>query len=294
MAIDRVFIAGSGTMGRGIAQACAQAGLQVTLNDISQEALTQALDGIAWSVGKLVEKGKVQGSVEEITGRIRTDPSLESAAGADLAMEAVFENPEVKGELLRRLSGIVGPDTLIATNTSAIPITELAVNVDLPKRFLGLHFFNPVPIMGAVEVIRGGLTGEEVMAAGRDFVARLGKDPIMVNRDCPGFVINRINLPSSIEAMRVVEDGTASVEDVDKGVRLALGRRMGIFETGDMVGLDVTLAALTAIYEETREPRWYPPMILRRKVKSGQLGRKAGRGWYDYDEQGNRLAPIDK
>lgn len=293
MAIDKVFIAGGGTMGRGIAQTCAQAGLTVILSDISGPVLDKALESIAWSVGKLVDKGRVKGRPEEIMDRISTTVSLEEAAGCDLAIEVVFEDVEVKADLLSRLSGIVGPAALMATNTSAIPITELAAHVANPGRFFGLHFFNPVPMMGAVEVIRGAATDSRTLEAGREFVAGLGKEPILVNVDCPGFVINRINLPSSLEAMRVVEEGVASVEDVDKGVRRALGRRMGIFETGDIVGLDVTHAALSAIHEETGLDHWRPPEILSRKVAAGDLGRKTGRGWYVYDSTGKRTGPAE-
>ena len=157
-------------------------------------------------------------------------------------MEVVFENLAVKQEVFEQLNEVASPDALVASNTSAIPISELAASVEKPERFLGLHFFSPVPMMQAVEVIRGMLTTEEAFAAGREFALAIGKEPIMVNRDVAGFVINRINFPSTMEAMRLVEAGVASVEDIDKGLRLASGRKMGIFETGDMVGLDVTLA----------------------------------------------------
>jgi len=177
---------------------------------------------------------------------------------------------------------------LIASNTSAIPITELAAVTNRPEKVLGLHFFSPVPMMQAVEVIKGAATQDDTAAAGKDFVLQIGKEPIMVNRDVAGFVINRINFPSTIEAMNLVEQGVASVEDIDKGLRLAAGRRMGIFETGDMVGLDVTYGAMKAMYEETGDPRWYPPLLLRRKVKAGHLGRKTGKGWYEYNDDGSR------
>ena len=147
-------------------------------------------------------------------------------------------------------------------------------------------------MMQAVEVIRGVSTSDETAQAGKAFALRIGKEPIMVNRDVAGFVINRINYPSTIEAMRLVEQGVATVEDIDKGLRLASGRKMGIFETGDMVGLDVTFGGMTAMYNETGDPRFYPPLLLRRKVKAGHLGRKTGRGWYEYDAQGNRLGPV--
>jgi len=157
-----------------------------------------------------------------------------------------------------------------------------------PEKVLGLHFFNPVPMMQAVEVIKGAVTTEETILRGREFVLQIGKEPILVNRDVAGFLINRINYPSTIEAMRMVEEGVGTVEDIDKGLHLASGRRMGIFETSDLVGLDVTYNALLSMYHETGDSRWFPPMILRRKVKAGHLGRKAGRGWYEYDKDGGK------
>jgi 3-hydroxybutyryl-CoA dehydrogenase len=288
MTINTVFVVGSGLMGGGIAQVCAQSGLDVYLYDIQKEALERAIKNISWSVGKLVEKGKVQGTMDKIMGRITTVNELGQAASTDLVIEAVFENMDIKRNVFKALNDHVGTDTLIASNTSAIPITELAVEVSHPERVLGLHFFSPVPMMQAVEVIKGLTTSDAVHEQGRQFVLQIGKEPIMVNRDVAGFVINRINFPSTIEAMRLVEAGVATVEDIDKGLRLAAGRRMGIFETGDMVGLDVTYGAMMAMYQETGEEGWYPPLLLRRKVKAGHLGRKAGKGWYEYDDEGNR------
>ncbi len=280
-------------MGAGIGQVCAQSGIHVTLADISHEVLDKAVKGISWSVGKLLEKGKSTGTLDDIMGRISPTTSIEAAAGADMVMEAVFENVDVKRDVFARLAPVIPENALVATNTSAIPITELAAGVPRPDRFLGLHFFNPVPMMAAVEVIRGMSTSDEAFSAGRQFVLDIGKEPILVHRDVAGFVINRINFPSTMEAMRLVEEGVTSVEDVDKGLRLAAGRRMGIFETGDMVGLDVTYGAMMAMYQETGDPRWYPPLLLRRKVKAGHLGKKTGRGWYVYGPNGERLRPAD-
>ena len=209
---------------------------------------------------------------------------------ADVRIPRVLQSREsVDQEIFKRLDATLPPGTLIASNTSAICITELAAVTERPEAVLGIHFFSPVPMMAAAEVIRGIATSDATAEAGRSFVRQLGKEPIMVNRDVAGFVINRINFPATIEAMRLVEEGVATVEDIDKGLRLAAGRKMGIFETGDMVGLDVTYGAMMAIYQETGEARFFPPLLLRRKVKAGHLGRKTGRGWYRYDEDGNRL-----
>ena len=288
MTIDSVFVVGAGLMGSGIAQVCAQAGMGVVLNDVRQEALERAMKNIAWSVGKFVEKGKLSEDKETVLDRIQPVNDFSKASEADLAIEVVFEQIALKKEIFKKLDQACRPDGIIASNTSAIPITDLAAETGRPEKVLGLHFFSPVPMMQAVEVIKGVSTADETAQAGKDFVHRIGKEPIMVNRDVPGFVINRINLPANMEAMRLVEQGVATVEDIDKGLRLASGRKMGIFETGDMVGLDVTYGALMAIYQETGDARWYPPLLLRRKVKAGHLGRKSGKGWYVYNADGTR------
>ena len=288
MSVEKVLVIGSGLMGSGIAQVCAQAGLQVYLHDVSKEALAEAIKTVDWSVGKFVEKGKLSEDKDSIMARICPITDFKDGKLVDLAIEAVFENIELKRKIFQQLDTICRPDALIASNTSAIPITELAAVTHRPEKVLGLHFFSPVPMMQAVEVIKGAATHDDTAAAGKDFVLQIGKEPIMVNRDVAGFVINRINFPSTIEAMNLVEQGVASVEDIDKGLRLAAGRRMGIFETGDMVGLDVTYGAMKAMYEESGDSRWFPPLLLRRKVKAGHLGRKAGKGWYEYNEDGSR------
>jgi len=275
-------------MGSGIAQVCAQAGILVYLHDVSQGALERALKTIDWSVGKFIEKGKLTEDRETIMGRIQPVTNINEGKEIDLAVEAVFEKLDLKREIFKTLDETCHPDTLIASNTSAIPITEIAAVTKRPEKVMGIHFFSPVPMMQAVEVIKGAATTDQTAARGREFVLQIGKEPIMVNRDVAGFVINRINFPSAIEAMNLVEQGVASVADIDKGLRLAAGRRMGIFETGDMVGLDVTYGAMKAMYEETGDPRWYPPLLLRRKVKAGHLGRKTGKGWYEYTDDGNR------
>ena len=279
MTINSIFIAGSGLMGSGIAQVCAQAGIEVTLNDISEEALAKGLSNIDWSVGKLIAKSRLHEDKATILDRIKTTADFAKAFEADLAIEAVFENLELKQNIFRKFDETCNPDTILASNTSAIPITALAAVTSRPDRVLGLHFFNPVVMMQTVEVVSGINTSEAAMQAGVDIVRKLGKEPIRVERDVPGFLMNRINLVSYVEAIRLLEQGIGTVADIDKGVRLAFGRPMGPFETGDMVGLDVSYGALTAIYEESRDMRFYPPQMLKRKVTVGQLGRKTGKGW---------------
>ena len=288
MKTNKVFVIGSGTMGHGICQVCAQSGISVVMLDFTQELLDKALEKVHWSVSKFVEKGKLAESVDDIVGRIQLSTDYEAAADADLVIEAVFEKIEVKHEVFKKLDAVVGEKTILASNTSALPITAIASVTKRPENFLGLHFFNPVPMMAAVEVIRGISTSDETFQYGADFVRFIGKEPILVHRDIAGFILNRINMLSNMEAYRLVEQDVSSCEDIDKGMRLAFGRRMGPFETSDLVGLDVQLMAYTNAYEEEKDPRFYPPSILRGKVLAGHLGRKSGKGWYEYNPDGTR------
>lgn len=288
MDIKKVCVVGSGTMGNGIAQVCAQAGLSVALCDISQPMLDKAIKTIRASVTRFAEKGTIQENVDTVMDRIETSTAYSGAADADLIIEAVFEKAEAKNEVLKKIGSLTGEKAIIASNTSAIPISQLAAATSHPENFVGLHFFNPVPMMMAVEVIKGIATSDETFQFGGDFVRFIGKEPIMVHKDIAGFILNRINMLSNMEAMRLVENGVATPEDIDKGVRLAFGRRMGIFETNDLVGLEVALAAYTNTYEEEKDLRFYPPSILRQKVYAGHLGRKTGKGWYEYNPDGTR------
>ncbi|MCP4578798.1 MAG: 3-hydroxyacyl-CoA dehydrogenase family protein [Deltaproteobacteria bacterium] len=288
MQINKVFVVGCGTMGNGIAQVCAQTGISVTLCDLSEDVLEKAVKNIQWSVSKFIEKGKISETLDDVMARIKTATEYEGAADADLVIEAVFESLEVKKDVFGKLASIVGSHTILASNTSAIPISQIAAAVPTPQNFIGLHFFNPVPMLKAVEVIRGIESSDEAVAYGTKFVKYLGKEPIVVNRDIAGFILNRINMLSNLEAMRLVEQNVASAEDIDKGMRLAFGRKMGPLETSDLVGLEVQLMAYTNVYEEEKDLRFYPPSILRRKVLAGHLGRKTGKGWYEYNPDGSR------
>jgi len=286
MDIRRVLIVGGGLMGGGIAQVAALAGYGVTLRDVSQETLDKAMTGIAWSLGKFVEKGQLAAEAREAAlSRLNPTLALDAAAEADFAVEAVFEDKSLKQEVFRELDRLCPPRAILASNTSAIPITELARVTERPDRVVGTHFFSPVPLMPLCELVRGLETSDETLAAAKAFVESLGKETITVKRDVAGFALNRINLPGAVEAIRLVEAGVITPEEVDKGMRLGRGWRMGPFETMDMTGLDVTLGAMLAIYEETQDPRFWPPDLLRRKVAAGHLGRKAGRGWYVYEEK---------
>ena len=289
MKIQNIFVIGSGLMGSGIAQVFAQAGMNVILSDENRDVLQKGLKTITWSVGKLVEKGRLEEPRETILERIQLSGDLKKAENADLVVEAVFENLDLKQEIFRCMDEICKPDSYLASNTSSLPITELGAVTQRPEKVLGLHFFSPVPMMRAVEVVRGVSTSDETMQMGVAVVQKLGKAPIRVESDLPGFLLNRINLVSYVEAIKLLEQGVATAEDIDKGVRMAFGRPMGPFETGDIVGLDVSCNALTSIYQESCEARYYPPQLLRRKVRAGQLGKKSGQGWYRYDENGERL-----
>jgi 3-hydroxybutyryl-CoA dehydrogenase len=293
MKVKKILVVGAGLMGGGITQVCAQAGYSVTMRDIADEILEKSLNTIHWSVGKLVEKSKVEGSVDEIMARIRTTVDLSGASDVDFVFEAITENLEAKRNLFAELDEICPKHTILATNTSAIPVTEIAVATRRVPKVAGTHFFSPVPLMKAVEIVRGLGTSEDTVETADRLCKSLGKETIRVNRDVAGIVLNRINFPSTVEAIKLVESGVTTVEDIDKGMRLGFGRPMGPFETADMAGLDVGYNAMMAVFKETRDEKFHPPMLLQRKVKLGHLGRKTKIGWYKYDEQGKKLGPAD-
>jgi 3-hydroxybutyryl-CoA dehydrogenase len=292
MEIKKIFVAGAGLMGGGIAQVCAQAGYDVTMRDINDEILGKSLKAINWSVGKFVEKGKVEGSVKDIMARLKVTTDLADAAQADFVFEAIIENLEAKRDLFSELDKICPQHTILATNTSAIPVTEIAVATQRIPQVAGTHFFSPVPMMRAVEIVKGLGTSQETVDTADALCKSIGKETIRVNLDVAGIVLNRLNFPSTIEAIKLVESGVTTVDDIDKGMRLGFGRPMGPFETADMAGLDIGYNAMLAVYRETGDPKFHPPMLLQRKVKLGHLGRKTGIGWYRYDEKGKKLGPA--
>ena len=288
MTVKTIFVAGAGLMGGGISQVSAQAGYQVIMQDLSDDILNKSLDAIGWSVGKLVDKGRVKGTVEEIMARIQPTTRLETAEEADFVFEAVVENLAIKQDLFAKLDKICPQHTIFGTNTSAIPVTEIATATQRIDRVVGTHFFSPVPMMKAVEIVKGLGSSIESVDIADNLCRALGKETIRVNRDVAGIVLNRLNFPATIEAIKLVESGVTTVEDIDKGMRLGFGRPMGPFETADMAGLDVGYNAMRAVYDETRDPKFFPPMLLQRKVKLGHLGRKTGIGWYKYDAEGKK------
>ena len=282
MNAKRVFVVGMGAMGSGIVQACAQAGHRVVAVDASDVMREKGLTSIQQSLTKMSEGGKLRETKEAVLARIEISDNLRRAADADLVIEAISEDLEIKQNLFRELSQICSAEAVLATNTSSIPITEIAVVVSNPERFVGIHFFNPVHRMKLIEVVRGILTSDQTVSLAREFATSLDKEPIVVQKDTAGFIVNRINGMAILEALRLLEKGVASPEDIDKAMRLGLGHPIGPFEFMDMVGLDIVAKARMGIYEETKDPSHYPPVTLMRKVKAGHLGRKTGKGFYEY------------
>lgn len=280
----RVFMVGMGTMGAGIAQVCAQAGHHVGVTDADEKILERGFDQIVLSLLKMEEKGKLKEKRELILSRIELAKSIDEAMDAELVIEAIYENLQAKQKLFSKMSEICNEQTIFGTNTSSLPITEISSTLRNPERVVGIHFFNPVHRMKLVEVVRGLATSDQTVAAAMEFVRSLDKEAVIVNRDSAGFIVNRINGMAFLEALRLLERGIATVQDIDKAIRLGLGYTLGPFELMDLIGLDIVLNARLGIYEETRDPNHYPPVVLRRMVKAGRLGRKSGNGFYDYSK----------
>ena len=285
MAIQAFAVIGAGTMGNGIAQVAATAGLQVCLIDAQPAQLDRAKSGITKSLAKFVEKGVIPAEQkDQALSRIATATELDAAGAADFAVEAVFEDFSVKSEIFRRLDKICRPEVILASNTSSIAITEMASLVKRPSMFVGMHFFNPVPMMQLVEVIPAMQTGKATTDLALAMAGRLGKTAITC-KDTPGFVLNRLLIPYMIDAVRLLEAGVASAEDIDKAMKLGAGFPMGPFELMDFTGVEISYLVGEMFYKYTKEPRFAAPGLLRNMVKAGYLGRKTGKGFYDYSEK---------
>lgn len=287
--MEKVLVVGAGFMGSGIAQVAAQAGYLVDLMDIEVSVLKKALEQIRWSLEKLHKKGLLKESPERVLLRISTERDLRRASEVDWVIEAVIEEEERKRTLFQELDRISRPQTPLATNTSSIPITRLAEKTNHPERVLGLHFFGPVPMMGLVEVVKGEKTSEEVFERGASFVQSLGKTPIRVHQDIPGFVMNRIFSAALREAVDLVDQGIVSPQDVDLGMRLGYGWNAGPFEIADNAGLDTCVRVgqtMRALGADHLAPR---SNLIERMVAEGRLGRKTGEGFYRYTPEGKRL-----
>jgi 3-hydroxybutyryl-CoA dehydrogenase len=282
MSIEKVAVLGGGLMGSGIAESTARAGLDVVVRDIDEAAFDAARGRIETSLGRAVERGKVdKDEAAEVLNRIAYTDRPDDVADADLVIEAVPENAELKANILGQVAGIVSEDTLIASNTSSIPIAQLAAGLARPERVLGLHFFSPVPVMSLVEIVVALDTSEATATAAQDFAARIGKRAI-VTKDRSGFIVNMLLVPYLMAAVRMYEEGFATAEDIDEGMKLGCGHPMGPLTLCDMIGLDVLYSVCDSLYEEFKEPGYAPPPLMKRMVASGRIGRKAGRGFYDY------------
>jgi 3-hydroxybutyryl-CoA dehydrogenase len=280
---QRVAVVGAGLMGSGIAQVAAQAGWQVVLRDVTDDALRQGIAGIEKSTARLGEKNRLSADDRDATlARITTTRDLGQAAEVDIVVEAVFEQVEVKQELFRELDRICRADAVLATNTSAIPITTIASATTRPESVVGTHFFSPVPVMNLCELIRGLRTSDATLAAARSFAESVGKTCVVVNRDVAGFVTTRLISALVVEAVRLYESGVASAEDIDTACRLGFGHAMGPLATIDLTGVDILRHATATIYAETGDTKFFPPETLTRMVAAGDLGRKSGRGFYAY------------
>ena len=283
MQIERVGVIGAGTMGNGIAQACAVAGIPAVMVDVAQPAVDRGLGAIGASLERLQRKDKITAVAREAAlARVTATTDYDALSGAGLVIEAATENLELKLRILKQVDGITAPDTILASNTSSISITALAAVVGHPERFLGMHFFNPVPMMALVEVIRGLQTSDGTIAAIRALAGRLGKTPIIV-KNSPGFVVNRILCPMINEAIFALQEGLATAEDIDNGMRLGCNHPIGPLALADMIGLDVMLAVMNVFYGDFNDPKYRPAPLLKEMVAAGYLGRKAGRGFYRYD-----------
>lgn len=280
---QRVAVIGAGLMGSGIAQVAAQAGWQVVLRDITDDALSRGVDAISKSTARFVEKGRISTDDRDATlARVSTTTDLDAVADADIVVEAIFEQVEVKQEIFRDLDRICRDGAVLATNTSAIPITTIASATRRPEAVVGTHFFSPVPVMELCELIRGRHTSDETLANARAFAESTGKTCIVVKRDVAGFVTTRLISALVMEAVRLYESGVASAEDIDTACKLGFGHAMGPLATTDLTGVDILRHATANIYAETGDPKFFPPETLSRMVAAGDLGRKTGRGFYTY------------
>mgnify|MGYP001061234407 CR=1 FL=1 len=280
--LNKVAVVGGGLMGSGIAELVASSGIPVIVRDVNEAALAGAGIRIAASLNRAVEGGKLApDDADEISRGIRLTTEMEDIAEADLVIEAVPENAGLKAAILGQVAGIVSEDALIASNTSSIPIAQLAAGLPRPERVLGLHFFSPVPVMGLIEIVVALDTSEETVAAAQEFSGRLGKRAI-VTKDRSGFIVNMLLVPYLMAAVRMYEEEFASAEDIDEGMKLGCGHPMGPLTLADFIGLDVLYAIGDSLYEEFKQTEYAPPPLIKRMVASGRIGRKAGRGFYEY------------
>lgn len=281
--MEKIFVLGAGTMGSGIVQAFAQKGYEVIVRDIKDELVQSGIVRINNGLSKLVSKGKMtEETKEDILSRISGTTDMNLAADCDLVVEAAIENMKIKKEIFSELDKICKPETILASNTSSLSITEVASATNRPEKVIGMHFFNPAPVMKLVEIIRGMATSQETFDAVKELSVAIGKEPVEVE-EAPGFVVNRILIPMINEASFILQEGIASVEDIDTAMKYGANHPMGPLALGDLIGLDVCLAIMDVLYTETGDTKYRSSSILRKYVRAGWLGRKSGRGFYNYN-----------
>ena len=282
--MKKVVVIGGGTMGLDIAQVFAKKGMDVVVRDISEEIIKGAEARLNKSLGKLVEKGKMDEAAKAaLLGKMSFTTELSAAADADLVVEAAIENLDIKKKIFAELDALCKPETILATNTSSISITAIAAATKREDRFVGMHFFNPATVMKLVEVIRGAKTSDETYKAIHELSVEIGKEPVEVN-EAPGFVVNKILVPMINEACDLLYTGVASPEGIDTAMKLGANHPMGPLALGDLIGLDVCLAIMDTLYSETHDPKYRASLLMRKMVRAGQLGRKTGKGFYDYSK----------
>ena len=289
MNIKKVGVLGCGLMGSGIAQVAATAGFDVTVLEVEQKFLDKGFAGIEKSLAKFAEKGTVKESPDTIRTRLKGTTKKEDLAGCDIIIEAIIENVAEKKKMFASLDPVVKNEAIFASNTSSISITELLTSAKRPERFVGLHFFNPVPLMKLVEVVRTIATANDVYESAYEFARKLGKVPVRTS-DKTGFIVNRLLVPYLLDAIRAYEEGVGSIEDIDTSMKLGCGYPMGPFTLLDFVGLDTTYYITHVMYDEFKERRFASPPLLKRLVMAGWYGRKSGKGFYDYTDPNNPVA----
>jgi len=282
MEIKRVGVVGCGLMGSGITQVCAQSGYQVVVSEVNDELLNKGLASISSFLTRNVKKGRVSQAEKEATlARIKGTTNTRDFSDCDLVIEAAIENMDVKKKIFAELDKICSEDAILASNTSCLSIIDMATATTRPEKVLGIHFFNPVPLMKLLEIVKTIATSDETLEIGQEFGKSIGKTTIIAP-DTPGFIVNRLLLPFMLGAFRMLDTGGATREDIDNGVRLGLGHSMGPLALADLIGMDTILYIANAIYEELKDPLYAPPIILKKMVATGWLGRKTGKGFYEY------------
>ena len=284
MEIKKIGVIGAGAMGNGIAQMAAQIGCEVILRDIKEEYVERGMKNIDRFLSKSVEKGKIEAAQKDaILGRIKGTTEMADLKDVDFVIEAVIENLDLKKSVFKELDELCAPHVILASNTSSMSLTEIAAATQRPEKVCGMHFFNPVPIMKLVEIIRGYSTDEETINITTELAKKMGKITVEVKKDSPGFVVNRIMIPHMLEAIKIVEEGIASIEDVDIAVKGGLNYPMGPFELMDLTGIDICYFVSEYFYKEfNKESKWVSPNLLKTMIRANKLGRKTGGGWYDY------------